>query len=124
MRDPRIDNLANVLVTYSVAVKRGDTVRIAGAVAAMPLIRAVYREVLLAGGYPVLRISDDECEDIFYEHADAKQLRYLSPLALKEIETIDCSIGIWADENTKSLTRVDPKKQATVSQSRRPYMDI
>ena len=49
-------------------------------------------------------------------------LRYINPLSAREIETIDATIGIWADENTKSLTRVDPKKQAAVSQARRPIM--
>ena len=124
MRDQRLDKLANVLVTYSVNVRRGDVVRISGSVVALPLIRAIYREVLIAGGHPLLRISDDECTDIFYELADTKQLKYLSPLAVQEIETIDCSIGIWADANTKALTRVDPRRQALVSQARRPVMDI
>jgi len=122
MRDPRIDKLANVLVHYSVSVRRDDVVRISSATTAMPLVRAVYREVLKAGGHPLLRIVDDECTDIFYETASPTQLRYISPLAKREIETIDATIGIWADENTKSLTRVDPKKQATVSQARRPIM--
>lgn len=124
MQDSRIDKLAKVLVQYSVAVKRGDLVRINASVVAMPLIRALYREVLEAGGYPMLRIADDECGDIFYEVASKHQLEYVSPLAKQEIETIDCSIGVWADENTKSMTRVDPKKQALSSQARRPLMDI
>ncbi len=77
MRDARIDKLAGVLVNYSVAVKRGDVVRISGATAAMPLARAVYREVLRAGGHPLLRLADDECIDIFYAQAGPKQLRPL-----------------------------------------------
>jgi aminopeptidase len=124
MQDPRIDKLAGVLVNYSVGVKPKDVVRVSGSVIALPLIRAVYREVLLAGGHPLLRLADDGCMDLFYEHAGPRQLDYLSPLAIREIETIDCSIGIWADENTRSLTRVDPKKQARASQARRPIMDI
>jgi len=124
MGDARIDKLANVLVTYSVKVKRGDVVRISGAAVALPLIRAIYREVLTAGGHPLLRIGDDQCADIFYAHAGPKQLSYLSPLTVREIETIDCSIGIWADENTKSMTRVDPKKQAAVNQARKPATDL
>jgi len=124
MRDPRIEKLANVLVTYSVGVKRGQVVRISGSTVAMPLVRAIYREVLVAGGQPLLRITDDQCADIFYACADKKQLTYLSPLLIHEVETIDGSIGVWADENTKSMTRVDPKKQAMVSQARRPIMDL
>jgi aminopeptidase len=124
MHDPRIDKLAHVLVTYSVGVRRGDVVRISSSTTAMPLVRAIYRAVLGAGGHPLLRISDDECQDAFYELADAKQLRHVGPLVVREVETIDCSIGIWANDNTKSMTRVDPKKQATVSRARQPIMKL
>jgi aminopeptidase len=123
MRDSRLDKLANVLVTYSVGVKRNDLVRVQGATIALPLVRAVYREVLRAGGHPVLRLSDDECDDVFFAEADQHQLSFLSPLAMPEVQAIDCSIGIWADENTKSLTRVDPRKQTLVSQARKPVMN-
>jgi aminopeptidase len=124
MQDPRLDKLANVLVTYSVAVRRGDVVRIAGDVTALPLIRAVYREVLQAGGHPLLRLYDDECTDLFYAHAGPKQLAHTSPLALHEVQTIDCSIGIWAELNTKAQSRVDPARQAAASQARRPILDL
>ena len=124
MRDPRIDKLANVLVAYSVNVKPGDVVRISGSTVSLPLVRALYREVIEAGGHPLLRLNDDICADIFYATARPKQLAYLSPLVVKEIETIDCSIGIWAEDNTKSMSRVDPKKQTRVSQARRPLMKI
>lgn len=123
MRDSRLDKLANVLVTYSVGVKRNDLVRVQGATIALPLVRAVYREVLRAGGHPVLRLSDDECDDVFFAEAGQHQLSFLSPLAMPEVQAIDCSIGIWADENTKSLTRVDPRKQTLVSQARKPVMN-
>jgi len=122
MQDPRIEKLAQVLVNYSVGVRRDDLVRISGSTTALPLIRALYREVLAAGGHPLLRISDDICNDTFYELADRRQLAYVSPLAMREVETIDCSIGIWGEENTKSMTRVDPARQAIVSQARRPIM--
>jgi aminopeptidase len=84
----------------------------------------VYREVLLAGGHPLLRIGDDLCNDLLYTHASKRQLAYRSPLLVREVETIDCSIGVWAERNTKAMTRVDPKKQAMVDQARRPIMDL
>jgi len=124
MRDSRIDKLANLLVNYSVAVKRNNQVRISGEVVSLPLIRAVYREVLAAGGYPLLRVADGECEDIFYEHASRRQLAYISPLLKREFETADCSISLRGDHNTKSMTRVDPKRQAITSQARKPILDI
>lgn len=124
MRDPRLDKLARVLVEYSVQVRKDDIVRISGPSVAQPLIVAVYREVLRAGGMPLIRMSPEECAEIFLKDASERQLKYLSPLAIKEVETINASIGVWADENTRSLTNVDPKRQATSGQARKPIMDL
>ncbi len=124
MRDSRLDKLAEVLVRYSVGVKKGDLVRLSGPVVALPLVRALYRRALEAGGHPYLKLVDDACTDSFYEVATDEQLGFQNPLAMTEIETIDCSIGIWADENTKALTRVDPARQSRVSQARKPIMEV
>jgi len=124
MHDPRLDRLAKVLVNYSVAVRRDDLVRISAPALAEPLVVAVYREVLAAGGHPVIRMSPDACQEVFLKYASERQLKYVSRLARQEVSTIDAHIGIWADENTKALTNVDPKRQATVSRARKPIMDI
>lgn len=124
MRDPRLEKLADVLVNYSVGVTKGQSVRITGAPVAQPLIVEIYRKVLLAGGHPLVRMSPDELGEIFYKVACEEQLRYFSPIALHEIEQIDCTIGIWADENTKALTNCDPKKIGVSQAARKPYMEI
>jgi aminopeptidase len=124
MRDPRLEKLADVLVNYSVGVKRGQTVRISGEPVAQPLIVELYRKVLAAGGHPLVRMSPDELGEIFYKNASEEQLRYFSPIALYEVENIDCTIGIWAEENTKALTTCDPKKIGIAQAARKPYMEI
>lgn len=124
MNDPRIDRLADVLVNYSIRVKRDDLVRISASNLSLPLVRALYREVLRAGGHPLLRLRDDQCAEMFYALARDRQLKYLSPLLKAEVQAIDCSIGVWAEENTKAMTRVDPKKQTMVSQTQKPVWEL
>ena len=101
MRDPRLKKLAEVLVNYSVGVKRGQLVRISSPTVAEPLAVEIFREVVRAGGHPMARMTADDFEEIFFKTGSDEQLDYLNPIAKSEIETIDCSIGIWADENTK-----------------------
>lgn len=124
MRDPRLDKLADVLVNYSTRVQPGQVVRIVGSPVSIPLIEAIYEAVLQAGGHPLTRCAPESLSDIFYATANEDQLDYLSPLAMQEVEAIDVSIGIWADENTKAMTRVDPKKQSRVSAARRPISEL
>ncbi|MEM6458665.1 MAG: aminopeptidase [Planctomycetota bacterium] len=124
MRDPRLDALARVLVNYSTAVQPGQLVRLAGDPVGLPLIEALYEQVLRAGAHPVVRLAPGSLQELFYEHANDEQLKHVSPLQLAEIETIDASIGLWASTNTKSLSRVDPVKQGTASAARRPVTKV
>src|SRR5687768_6973918 len=123
MRDSRLEKLAEVLVGYSVGVKPGQLVRISGPPLASPLIIEIYRRVLLAGGHPDIRMAPEELGEIKYKIASDEQLKYLSPTALFEIDKIDCSIGVWAEENTRSLTNVDPKRMGMASVARKPVLD-
>ncbi len=120
MRDQRLDQLARVLVEYSTAVKPGQIVRITGDPVAIPLLEAVYEQTVRAGGHPHLRCVPDSLRDMFFELASDEQLEYVSPLVFHEVETIDVSIGLWAETNTKSLSRVDPKRQGQASAARKP----
>ncbi len=124
MRDPRLEKLADVLVNYSVGVKKGQLVRITGAPVSLPLVMAIYRKVLEAGGHPFLRMAPEEAQENFLKIASEEQLKFLNPINLFEIEKIDCSIGIWADENTRSLTNVDPKRVGMSQAARKPIMEI
>jgi aminopeptidase len=124
MRDPRLTKLADILVNYSVGVKPGQLVRINTGPAATPLVLELYRAVLAAGGHPMVRMGPDELPELFLKHAGEEQLRYVNPVARYEYEHIDCSIGIWAEENTRSMTNADPEKSRISQAARKPLMDI
>lgn len=122
MRDPRIEKLADVLVNYSVKVKKGDLVAIRGGPESMPGVRAVYEAVLRAGGNPFWQPMSEELEDVFFETASDEQLAYLSPLMTHLVETIDVRISFWAETNTKRKSRVDSGKLAKFSAANAPLM--
>src|SRR5690606_15024978 len=50
--------------------------------------------------------------------------KFVSPLALNEVEKIDVSIGLWAETNTKSMSRVDPKRSGMASAARKPIFKV
>ena len=111
MRDPRVANLAKILVRYSTRVSEGDTCLIEGSAAAEPLIAAVYDEVLEAGGHPVVAMSFEGQAASFYARANDAQLEWISPLAEWGAEQADCRIAIGADTNTRELSGVPPERQ-------------
>lgn len=124
MRDPRLSKLAKVLVRYSVNVQPGQLVRIVTPTPGLPLAVEVFREVLAAGGHPFVRSGPAEAQEILIKNGTDEQLKYVNPLNVLEAEKIDCSISMWAEENTRSLTNADPKRAAMLSGARRPVMEV
>ena len=124
MFDPRIQRLAQVLVNYSVGVKKDQLVRISAPPLATPLAVAIYREVLAAGGQPFVRLAPEELGEILAKQGSDEQLRYCNPITLYEYEKVDCSIGVWAEENTRAMTNCDPKRLSVIQAARKPLNDI
>lgn len=105
------DKYAEVLVDYSVNVKKGDTVQIrATSAEAKELVKAVYKRVLQKGGHPIVRTSIVDLTDTFIKYATDEQLDYVDPITKMEYETIDKFISIGAPLNTKSMARADLNK--------------
>lgn len=124
MYDPRIDRLAQVLVNYSVGVKPGQLVRIASPPEGTPLVLALYKHVLAAGGQPFVRITPEDLQELLAKHGSQEQLEFCNPITLYEYEKIDCSIGIWAEGNTRALSNCDPKKLSAIQSARKPLNNI
>jgi aminopeptidase len=124
MRDPRLDKLAEVLVRYSTGVRGGELVSLHGPLPAEPLIVALYRQVLRAGGHPVISMAPEICAQIMLQEGSGEQLNFVNPLDLREVEAVDVAIHVMAPENTRALTNINPSKQAARSKARRPAMEI
>jgi aminopeptidase len=114
---------AETLVNFSAPVKPGNTVVITGGVEAEPLLRAVYAEVVAAGGYPVMVPQFTGIEANLLNHGSDDQLTWLSPIERYWRETADVAIRIVADSNTRALSSVDPARQARFQSARRPLID-
>ncbi|OYT68090.1 MAG: aminopeptidase, partial [Candidatus Wolframiiraptor sp. EX4484-121] len=69
MADPRVSRLADLLTSYSVEVRDGDEVLITAGIEALPLIRELYKHVLIRGGNPFVVMTDDALDEIFYRYA-------------------------------------------------------
>lgn len=110
MADPRIERLAHTLVNYSIYVKPGETVYLTGDLAALPLVRETYKEVIKAGGLCILDYDDEEMMDFFVRNANTDQLKWISPLERWAAETVDARIFIRATNNTRRGTTIDPKR--------------
>ena len=112
MGDPRVEKLAKILVNYSINVKKGEYIKIAGSTKAKPLILALFKEVLKKGAFPRVDIGFPEMSYIFFKNASKEQLKHFPKLSWEETKKIQAYIGIGAPNNTRELANIDPKKMA------------
>ncbi len=122
MRDPRVQNLARILVEHSAAVAPGDVCTIEGGSAAEPLLQAVYEQVLDAGGNPIVQMAMEEQAPAFFEHASDQQLEWVSPTSEWIVENADVRIAVMASQNTRALSGVPPERQTRMQAARQHLM--
>lgn len=120
MVDPRVVNLARLLVRYSTEVKPGDKVCIRGSPLepqATPLVQEIFREVLRAGGFPSVHLTPEGLRNIFLQEANEEQLRIADPVTTLFFETYDVEFRIRCESNTRELSGADPLRMKTWQQA-------
>ncbi len=111
MPDPRVQELARLLVSYCIDVKPGDRVIVNSALSARPLAAETYREILLAGGQPLLIWTDEQFEEILLKEGSKEQIGYLHEPLLRAYEQYEALIGLRGATNTRALSAIDPRRE-------------
>lgn len=111
MTDPRITKLAHLLVDYCIEVQPGQRIALMGTSTALPLVTETLREILRAGGLPVVIWRDEEFEEIVLKEGNDEQLAFIPDPLRMAYETYDALINIRAASNTRALSNIDPSRQ-------------
>ncbi len=121
--DIRDQKLAQLITQYSIGVKPGDKVVIRGGVAGEPLLKELYKQVIGAGGHPVLWPELSWMEEVLLNLGNEEQITYIPRPTALFYEEYDCLIRVIAEENTKGLNAVDPQKYTRYVKARGPIMN-
>jgi len=124
MRDPRVTGQARLLVRYCLRARSRQTIGVAGASAAEPLIAAVYEELLRAGAFPVVTMLPTGAEEAFFRCARPHHFDALTPYQQAHARTVDAMIHIQAAANTRALSGVRPDKQARLARATAPLRNV
>lgn len=122
MTDVRLQRMADVLVNYSIGVKKGERLAIRAPAIAAPLVREIYRAALRVGALPETFITLPGLAEILYKEGSDEQLTSISQpqrLIWKEYETM---IALWAATNTKELNNVNPARVALAQKARKELL--
>jgi aminopeptidase len=122
MADIRLQRLAQVLVRYSLGIKKGDRFAIFAGPVATPLVQELAREALRAGGFPETFVSLPGMGEIVLKEGSDEQLSYIPAAQRMVFEEYETMLELFSQENTKELSGVDPARMAIVQNARRDMM--
>ena len=109
--DRRIRTLAKNLVNYSCTVKPGDKVYINyTGLSTQDLARRLIKEVYAAGGQPFPHYIDPKVQREMLLGCTEEQLRLMAEQDAREMEQMDCYIGVRGGDNVSELSDVPPEK--------------
>ncbi|MRR55305.1 MAG: aminopeptidase [Deltaproteobacteria bacterium] len=125
MQDPRIKEMASVLVDYSTQVKKNDVVLIsASGISCLPLVKEIYAQCLNKGAkYVEYDFSIPELNRLFFTNADESQLAHFPQHKLDFMKKVTVFIGIGSAENSMVMAQVNQENMIAYSKVVRPIID-
>lgn len=121
--DPRTTKLAKSVVNHFLKVKKDQNVVISGSTEAEDFIRTLFKEVLVAGAHPILRVSIPGLDSMFYKYAQDHHLTKFPDIFEYTAKHVQHYIGICTESNTREMSNTDPKKMAARQKVTKPIMN-
>lgn len=110
--DPRNTELANLLVDYSCAVKKGEKLLVECiGFDALDLVHEVVHRATKRGAHVFTQMRSDRVQRRFLLDASEEQIRSQAKYDLYRMRDMDCFIGIRATSNTMEMSDVPSEKQ-------------
>ncbi|MEA3248463.1 MAG: aminopeptidase [Nanoarchaeota archaeon] len=111
--DIRTKKLAKLVAGYALKIKPKENVMISGGIEAQSFIIELYKEIVLRGAYPQLKVSFPGLSSFFYKYAQKHQIEKFPELLNYTVRKTQKYIGINTSSNTKELSNCDSNKIIT-----------
>ncbi len=123
MADNRVQKFAQILVDHSAKITEGDRVLLEGTTAAIPLMEEMYALILQRGGIPYPALELPHQQELFFEHASDAAIKHTPIFRQMAYDQFESRFRIHSVEDTRSLSTVDPKRQADHGKALQPILE-
>jgi len=110
MNDPRIKQLAETLINYSVNLQPGEKILIENTGSDTLLAKELIKEAYKAGGIPFLTLKDNEMQRVLLTQCSENQIKSMASYELARMQDMQAYIGIRSGGNVSELSAVPPEK--------------
>ena len=121
--DTRIIKHAEILMNYSLALKKGEKILIQGDVSTLPMLKECYRQALKLGAFPEIRLISDELSEILLKSGSNEQIEYMPKSVIEAIEYTDAVLTFHGCSNTRILNAVPAEKVKLLAKGRTEYLN-
>lgn len=109
--DKRWGALADILVNYSVEVKKGDRVLITMMEPETePLARSCWQAVIKAGGFPFVEYQSAYLEKDLMLYGSMEQIQWVNEMSMMGMKWADCYIGLRGARNPHEFSAVSGER--------------
>jgi aminopeptidase len=106
MRDPRLRQLAENLVGYSIDVQPGEHVLVEMIGSERELLKCVIEEIARRGGHPHVELTDRSVERTLLKHATPQMIETWAEYDMERMKRMQGYIGIRSGDNINELSDV------------------
>jgi aminopeptidase len=123
MHDIRFDNLAKLLVEYSIRLKRNENVLIEAFDTPDEMTIALIRAARKVGGVPFVQTYRARVNRALALEASDRQLSLFASLELARMKRMDAYIAVRGSDNITELSDVPAEKMKLLARKMRPVQD-
>ncbi|MDD5602936.1 MAG: aminopeptidase [Eubacteriales bacterium] len=116
MKDKRVEELARILINYSVALKPGEKILIENFGRDLLFAGQVIREAYKAGGIPFLTLRDNSLQRIMLTECSIGQIKDAARFDTSVMSEMQAYIGIRSNDNISELSAVPHDKMKIYSE--------
>ncbi|WP_064093073.1 aminopeptidase [Rossellomorea aquimaris] len=110
MKDPRLEKLAEVLLTHSIKIKENEKVMIAGDYVTKPLMKELVQKAYEIGAIPYFEIDDQELTRMMATNANPEQMILQNKWNMERYQDLDAIIRVVSEANDAEFGEV-PSEQ-------------
>lgn len=110
MKDPRFEQMAQVLVHHSTRVQPGDRVLVEATDVPEEFLCVLIEQITQAGGIPLVETRQSKVMRALHLHATEEQLQLIGEIEKYRMERVQCYIGVRGTHNSAQLSDVPISK--------------
>jgi aminopeptidase len=123
MHDPRLDQLAKQLISYSVRLKKGERILIDLYDTPPEMGVAMIRAARAAGGIPFVNVHNARMTREMQRHGTEEQYDAISHVLLTQMKEMQAYVAFRGSENITETSDVPPDRMKLVSAKMRPVLN-